>query len=30
MRHAKRTAMTSDDVDTALDLRKMEVFYGLR
>lgn len=27
MRHAKRTAMTSDDVDTALDLRKMEPIY---
>ncbi|KAL4554145.1 hypothetical protein LXL04_037299 [Taraxacum kok-saghyz] len=27
MRHAKRTAMTSEDVDTALDLRKMEPIY---
>ncbi|KVI10397.1 Armadillo-like helical [Cynara cardunculus var. scolymus] len=27
MRHAKRTAMTSDDVDSALELRKMEPIY---
>lgn len=27
MRHAKRTALTSDDVDTALALRKMEPIY---
>lgn len=27
MHHAKRTAMTSDDVDNALELRKMEPIY---
>ncbi|KAK9070643.1 hypothetical protein SSX86_011045 [Deinandra increscens subsp. villosa] len=27
MHHAKRTAMTSDDVDSALELRKMEPIY---
>ncbi|KAK3014530.1 hypothetical protein RJ639_010080 [Escallonia herrerae] len=29
MRHSKRTVLTSDDVDTALNLRNVEPIYGL-